>query len=112
MHQNNLIRDIFVFSNTMRLYFCISDRGRQVFHGDTIICIRGFFFIFILPLLMELFFSVDKIPLVPTMTLRFKAAVNMEDKNTLNLDKFHVCVKLLLSCPGIYLRTNWHGLNY
>ena len=59
---------------------------------------------------MELFFSVDKIPLVPTMTLRFKAAVKMEDKHTLNLDKFHVCVKLLLSCPGIYLRTNWHGL--
>ena len=29
---------------------------------------------------MELFFSVDKIPLVPTMTLSFKAAVNMEDK--------------------------------
>ena len=70
------------------------------------------FFIFILPLLMELFFSVDKIPLVPTMTLRFKAAVNMEDKHTLNLDKFHVCVKLLFSCPGIYLRINWHGLNY
>ena len=55
---------------------------------------------------MELFFSVDKIPLVPSMTLRFKAAVNMEDKHALNLDKFHVCVKLLLSCPGIYLRTN------
>ena len=61
---------------------------------------------------MELFFSVDKIPLVPTMTLRFKAAVNMEDKHALNLDKFHVCLKLLLSCPGIYLRANWHGLNY
>ena len=111
MHQNNLLRDIFVFTNTMRLYFCISDGDRQVFHGDTIIVIRVFF-IFILPLLMELFFSVDKIPLVPTMTLRFKAAVNMQDKHTLNLDKFHVCVKLLLSCPGIYLRTNWHGLNY
>ena len=46
------------------------------------------------------------------MTLRFKAAVNMEDKHTLNLDKFHVCVTLLLSCLGIYLSTNWHGLNY
>ena len=111
MHQNNLLRDIFVFTNTMRLYFCISDGDRQVFHSDTIIVVRVFF-IFILSLLMELFFSVDKIPLVPTMTLRFKAAVNMEDKHTLNLDKFHVCVKLLLSCPGIYLRTNWHGLNY
>ena len=62
---------------------------------------------------MKLFFSVDKIPYVPTMTPRFKAAINMEDKHsTLNLDKFRVCVKLLLSCPGIYLRTNWHGLNY
>ena len=61
---------------------------------------------------MELFFSVDKIPLVPTKTLRFKAAVNKEDKHALNLDKFHECVKLLLSCPGINLRTNWHGLNY
>ena len=55
---------------------------------------------------MELFFSVDKIPLVPSMTPRFKAAVNMEDKHTLNLDKFHGCLKLLLSCPGIYLHTN------
>ena len=35
---------------------------------------------------MELFFSVDKIPLVIAMTLRFKAAVNMEDKHTLNLE--------------------------
>ena len=96
----------------MRLYFCISDEDRQVFHGDTLIVIRVFFLIFILPLLMELFFSVDKIPLVPPMPLRFTAAVNMEDKHTLNLDKFHVCVKLLLSCPGIYLRSNWHGLNY
>ena len=61
---------------------------------------------------MELFFSADKIPLVPTMTLRFKASVNMEDKHTLNLDKFHVCVKLLLSCLDIYLSTIWHGLNY
>ena len=95
----------------MRLYFCISDGDRQVFRGDTIIVIR-IFFIFILPLLMELFFSVDKIPLVPTITLRFKAAVNMEDKHALNLDKFHECVKLHLSCPGINLRTNWHRLNY
>ena len=94
----------------MRLYFCISDGDRQVFHGDTIIA--TIFFIFTLPLLMELFFSVDKIPLVPTMTLRFRAAVNIEDKHALNLDKLHVCFKLFLSCPGIYLRTNWHGLNY
>ena len=89
----------------MRLYFCISDGDRQVFHGDTIIVIEVFF-IFILPLLMELLFSVDKILLVPTMPHRFKAAVNMDDKHTLNLDKFHVCVKLLLSCPGVYLRAS------
>ena len=47
---------------------------------------------------MSLLFSVDKIPLVPTMTLCFKAAVNnMEDKHALNLDRLHLCVKLLLS---------------
>ena len=74
----------------MRLYFCISDGDRQVFSWlyDNSYMI---FFIFILPLLMELFFSVDKIFLVPTMTICFKAAVNMEDKHTLYLDKFHVC---------------------
>ena len=54
MHQNNLLRDIFFFTNTMRLYFCISDGDRKVFHGDMIIVIRVvFFFIFILPLLNE-----------------------------------------------------------
>ena len=31
------------------------------------------------------------------MTLCFKAAVNMEDKHALSLDKLHLCVKLLLS---------------
>ena len=50
---------------------------------------------------MKLLFSVDKIPLVPTMTLCFKAAVNMVDKHPLNLDKFHLCDKMLLSCPGM-----------
>ena len=50
---------------------------------------------------MKLLFSVDKIPLVPTMTLCFKAVVNMEDIHPLNLDDFHLCVKLLLSCPYI-----------
>ena len=45
------------------------------------------------------------------MTPCFKAAVNMEDKRPLNLDKFYLCVKLLLSCPGIKLRTRWHELN-
>ena len=42
-------------------------------------------------------FSVDKKNLVPTMTFCFKADVNMEDKHTLNINKFHLCVKLLLS---------------
>ena len=46
------------------------------------------------------------------MTLRFKAAVNMEDKHALNLDKLHLCVKLLLSWPGIKLGTRLHELNY
>ena len=50
---------------------------------------------------MKLLFSVDKNPLVPTMTLCFKAAVNMVDKHPLNLDKCHLCVKMLLSCPGM-----------
>ena len=38
---------------------------------------------------MKLLFSVDKIHLVPTMALCFKAAVNMEDKHPLNDGKFH-----------------------
>ena len=46
------------------------------------------------------------------MTLCFKAALNMEDKHPLNLYKFHLCVKLLLSCPDMLLRTRWHELNY
>ena len=50
MHQNNLLTDMFVYTNTMRLYFCISEGDRQVFHVDMIIVIRVFF-IFILPLL-------------------------------------------------------------
>ena len=45
---------------------------------------------------MKLLFSVDKNPIGP-MTLCFKAAVNMEDKHALNLDKSHLCVNLLLS---------------
>ena len=50
---------------------------------------------------MKLLFLVDKSPLPPTMTLCFKAAVNIEDKHPLNHDRFHLCVKLLLSCPGL-----------
>ena len=30
------------------------------------------------------------------MTICFKSAVNMEDKHPLNLDEFHLCVKLPL----------------
>ena len=52
MHQNNLLRDIFVFTSTMRLHFCISDGDRQVSHGDIIIVIR--IFILILSLLTEI----------------------------------------------------------
>ena len=51
---------------------------------------------------MKLLFSVDKNPLDPyNDPLFLKAAVNMEDKHPLNHDKCHLCVKLLLSCPGI-----------
>ena len=50
---------------------------------------------------MKLLFSVDKNPLGPYNDLLFKAAVIMDDKLPLNLDKFHLCVKPLLSCPDI-----------
>ena len=46
---------------------------------------------------MKLLFSVDKNPITPYNDPLFKAAVNMEDKLHLNLDKFYLCVKLLLS---------------
>ena len=90
--------DLLFFKNTMRLRYCTSNRNRQVFHGEKIIVIR--FSIFILPLLNEINVSVEKkIPLVPTRTLCIKAVVNMEDKHPLNLVKFHLFVKLFLSCP-------------
>ena len=50
---------------------------------------------------MKLLFSVDKNPLGPYNNPLFKAAVNMEDKLSLHLDKFHLCVKLPLNCPDI-----------
>ena len=50
---------------------------------------------------MKLLFLADKNPLGPYNDHLFKAAVNMENKLPLNLDKFHLCVKLLLSCPDI-----------
>ena len=39
------------------------------------------------------------------MALCMKAAVNMEDKYPLNLDKFHLCYKVFQSCPQ-YLTTS------
>ena len=54
---------------------------------------------------MKLLFSVDKNPIGPYNDPLFKAAVNKEDKLPLNLDKFHLCVKLLLSFPD-YLTTH------
>ena len=50
---------------------------------------------------MKLLFSVDKIPIGPYNDPLFKAAVNMEDKLPLDLNKFNLCVKLLLSFPDI-----------
>ena len=48
-------------------------------------------------------FSVLKIPLVPTMTLCFKAAVNMEGKHHLNLVKFIY----VLNCSKVVLVFNY-----
>ena len=45
---------------------------------------------------MELKFSVEKITLVPTMTLCIKTVVNMEDKHPLNLNKFNLFVKSIV----------------
>ena len=56
---------------------------------------------------MKLMFSLDKNPLGPYNDPLFQSCneinvfVNMEDKHPLNHDKFHVCVKLLLRCPGM-----------
>ena len=46
LRQNNLLRDMFVFTSTMLLNFCISDGDRQVFHGDMIIVIQVFSYLF------------------------------------------------------------------
>ena len=70
VHQNNLSIDIIFFTNTVRLHFCTSDRDRYVFHGDMIIVIRVFHHF---TTVKKELFSVDKNPLVPTMTLCFKA---------------------------------------
>ena len=48
---------------------------------------------------MELLFTVDKNPLCPYNDPLFQSYVNMEGKHPLNLDKFHLCLKLHLSCP-------------
>ena len=50
---------------------------------------------------MKLLLSVDKNPIGPYNDPLFKAAVNMEEKLPLNLNKFHLCVSLLLSFPDI-----------
>ena len=50
---------------------------------------------------MKLLFSLDQNPIGPYNDPLFKAAVNMEDKLPLNLNKFHLCVKLLLNLPDI-----------
>ena len=55
--------------------------------------------VFIQSLLNEINVFSRKIPLVPTMTFCINAVVNIEDKHPLNLDKFHLIVKLFLSCP-------------
>ena len=41
-------------------------------------------------------FSEKKIPFVPAMTLCVIAVVTMEDQHPLNLDKFHLYVKIVL----------------
>ena len=50
---------------------------------------------------MKLLFSVDKNSIGPYNDPLFKAAVNMEDKLPLKLDKFNLCVKLLFSFSDI-----------
>ena len=45
---------------------------------------------------MKLLFSVDKNPLGPYNDPLFQAIANMEDKHPLNLDEFHLCVKLIV----------------
>ena len=50
---------------------------------------------------MKLLFLVDRNPIGPYNDPLFKAVVNMEDKLPLNLDKLHLCVKLLFSFPDI-----------
>ena len=45
---------------------------------------------------MKLLFSVDKNQIGPYNDPLFKAAVDMEDKLPLNLDKFHLCALCFL----------------
>ena len=82
----------------MRLRYCILNGDRQVFHGDMIVVKQVFPSLFY-HCLMESKFSVEKITLVPTMTLCIKTVVNMEEKHPLNPNKFHIFVKFFLSCP-------------
>ena len=100
MHQNNLSRDIFSFTIIMWLHFCISDGDRQVFHDDMIIVIQCFSSLFY-HCKTKLLFSVDKNPLGPYNDHMYQCYC----KYPLNLEKFHICVKLLLSC-SLYLTTH------
>ena len=72
----------------MRLHFCISTGDRYGFMVK-IILIRVFppF----LPLLNEIFVSAEKTTTFDSkMILCIKAVINMEDKCSLNLDKYHL----------------------
>ena len=54
----------------------------------------------ILPLLNEnIVFSRKTTTLVFKMTLCIKAVIDMEDKFSLNLDKYHYFINVLFSCP-------------
>ena len=48
---------------------------------------------------MKVLFTVDINPFGPYNGPLFQSFCKMEAKHPLNLDKFHLCVKLLLSCP-------------
>ena len=50
-------------------------------------------------------FRQKKTTLISKMTLCIKAAINMEDKCALNLDKYHLQVIFFFSCPS-YLTTS------
>ena len=62
---------------------------------------------------MKLMFLIGKIPLVPAMIFCIKVVVIMEDRHPLNLDKFHLFVKLFLICHlGDNCIQNFHLRRY